>query len=86
MLDICVDVKLQGNLTIPAMQTRKILGVVDIQHHIKRIYVTTEAVPSDLNKRGFEAIDAYAVLNGGSNRVVMAIRNVTRQKILRKGQ
>ena len=46
---------------------RKILGVVDISYHIKRINVTTEAVPVDLENKGYEAIDAYATLKGGSN-------------------
>ena len=60
--------------------------MVNIPYHVKRINVTTEAVPGDLENKGYEAIDAYATLKGGSNRVAMAIRNTTRQKLtLKKG-
>ena len=86
IMSIHANVKLYRNLTIPAMQMRKILGMVNVPYYIKRINVTTEAVPGDLENKGYEAIDAYATLKGGSNRVAMAIRNPTRQKFtLKKG-
>ena len=60
------------------------MGVVNIPYHIKRINVTTEAVPGDLENKGYKAIDAYTTLEGGSNRVGMAIINTTRQKLTLK--
>ena len=43
-------------------------------------------MPGDLENKGYGAIDTYATLEGGSNRVAMAIRNTTRQKLtLKKG-
>ena len=49
------------------METKRISGMVDIPHHVKRINVTTEALPGDMGNRGFEVLDAYATLDGGSN-------------------
>ena len=51
---------------------------------MKRINVTTEVVPGDLENKGYEAIDTYATLEGGSNRVAMVFRNTTRQKLTLK--
>ena len=42
-------------------------------HLTLRINVSTEAVPGDHKEKGFEALDAYATLEGGSNRVAMAL-------------
>ena len=68
------------------MQTQKISGVVNIPYHVKRLNITTKAVPGDVDEKGFEAINEYATLEVGSNRFAMAIRNVTRQNItLKKG-
>ena len=53
---------------------------------MKKVNVTTEVIPGDIENRGTEAGDAYATLNGGSNRVALVVRNVTRNKItLKKG-
>ena len=65
MLNIHSNARLHRKIVFPALQTKRILGVVNIPHHMKRINVSTEAVPSDSDKQGFEAIDAYATLEGG---------------------
>ena len=53
---------------------------------MKRINVSTKVMPSDSEEQGFEAIEGYATLEEGSNRVAMAIRNVTHCKLtLKKG-
>ena len=65
MLNIHSNVKLQKKITIPALGTKKVLGLVDIAHHVKRINVSTEVVPGDCEEKGFEALDAYATLEGG---------------------
>lgn len=49
-IDVNANVKLQSNLTIPVMQTRKILGVINIPNHVRRINVSTEAVPGYIEK------------------------------------
>ena len=68
------------------METKRISGMVDIPHHVKRINLTTEALPGDMENRGFKALAAHATLDGGSNQVAIAIRNVTQQKlVLKKG-
>ena len=64
-LKIHSNIRLHRKITILTLQTKRILGVVDIPHHMKRINVSTKAVPSDSNKQGFEAIDAYTTLEGG---------------------
>ena len=46
-LNIQSNMKLPRNITIPALQTKRILGMVNIPHHMKRINVSTEAMPSD---------------------------------------
>ena len=46
-LNIQSNVKLPRKITIPALQTKRISGMVDIPHHMKRINVSTKAMPSD---------------------------------------
>ena len=46
--------------------------------------VTTEVILGHIENRGIEAGDAYATLNGWSNRVALVVRNVTRNKITLK--
>ena len=65
MLNIHSNVKLQKKITIPALGTKKVAGLVDIAHHIKRINMSTEAVPGDHKEKGFGALDAYTTLEGG---------------------
>ena len=66
MLNIHSNVKLQKKITIPALGTKKVSGLVNIAHHIKRINVSTKAVPGDHEEKGFEDLDTYATLEGGA--------------------
>ena len=84
ILNLTAKVKLSKNLSIPGLQARKVLWLVNIPNHVKRVNVTTEAIPGDIENRGIEAGNAYATLNGGSNRVALVVRNVARNKITLK--
>ena len=84
ILNLTAKVRLSKNLTIPGLQVQKVLGLVNIPNHVKRVNVTTEAILGNIENRGIEAGDAYATLNGGSNRVALVVRNVMRNKITLK--
>ena len=84
ILNLTAKVKLSKNLTIPGLQAQKVLGLVNISNHVKRVNITTEAILGDTENRGIEAGNAYATLNRGSNRVALVVRNVTRNKITLK--
>ena len=73
---------------MPAINTKYCLfvyktvsGLVNIPNHVKRVNVTTEAIPGDIENRGRRCLCHF---EWGSNRAALVVRNVTRNKITLK--
>ena len=79
-------VRLMRDVTIPAMQVQKTIGIAKIPILTKRLNVMTEALPHREEIKGIEAIPSYEMFKQGGNRIIMGLNNTTQEKIpLKKG-
>ena len=86
IMNIKAPVKLNKATTIPGLQVSKLSGTVKMPVQARRLNVTTEGLPGQQESKGIETLETYATIQGGNNRVSIAIRNVTREPIrLKKG-
>ena len=86
IMNIKAPVKLNKAITIPGLQVSKLAGRVKMPVQARRLNVTTEGLPGQQESKGIETLETYATIQGGNNRVSIAIRNVTREPIrLKKG-
>ena len=85
-MNIKAPVKLNKATTIPGLQVSKLSGTVKMPVQARRLNITTEGLPGQQESKGIETLETYATIQGGNNRVSIAIRNVTREPIrLKKG-
>ena len=77
-------VRLMRDITIPAMQVHKTVGVAKIPVLTKRLNVITEALPHGEEVKGIEAILSYKTFKQGGNRITIGLTNTTREKIVLK--
>ena len=79
-------VRLTRDVTIPAMQVQKTIGIAKIPVLTKRLNVMTEALPHREEIKGIEAIPSYETFKQSGNRVTIGSNNTTQEKItLKKG-
>ena len=64
-------VKLTRDVTIPAMQVHKTIGIAKILVLTKRWNVMTEALPHREEMKGIEAIPSYETFKQGGNRIII---------------
>ena len=80
-MNIKAPVKLNKATTIPGLQVSKLSGTVKMPVQARRLNVTTEGLPGQQESNGIETLETYATIQGGNNRVSIAIRNVTREPL-----
>ena len=79
-------IRLTRDVTIPAMQVQKTIGITKIPILTKRLKVMTEALPHREEIKGIEAIPSYKTFKQGGNRIIIGLNNTTQEKItLKKG-
>ena len=77
-------VKLTSNVTIPAMQVHKTIGITKIPILTKRLTVMMEALPHREEIKGVDAIPSYETFKQGGNRIAIGLNNTTQEKITLK--
>ena len=65
------------DITIPAMQVYKTIGIAKIPILTKRLNVMTEAMPHRKEIKGIEAIPSYETFKQGGNRIITGLNNTT---------
>ena len=74
-------IRLMRDVTIPAMQVQKTIGIAKIPILTKRLNMMTEALPHREEIKGIEAIPSYEAFKQGGNRIIIGLNNTTREKI-----
>ena len=77
-------VRLMRDVTIPAMQVQKTIGIAKTPILIKRLNVMTKAPPHREEIKGVEAIPSYETFKQGGNRIIIRLNNTTQEKITLK--
>ena len=79
-------IRLMRDVTVPAMQVKKTIGIAKIPILTKRLNVMMEALPHREEIKGIEAIPSYETFKQGGSRVIIGLNNTTQEKItLKKG-
>ena len=69
--------RLMRDVTIPAMQVHKTIGIAKIPILTKRLNVMMEALPHGEEIKGIEAIPCYETFKQGGNRIIIGLNNTT---------
>ena len=86
IMNVKAPVKLNRATTIPGLQVAKLSATVKMPVQTKWLNVTAESILGQQETKGIETLETYAMIQGGNNRVSIAIRNTTREPIkLKKG-
>ena len=70
-------IKLMRDVTIPAMQVQKTIGITKIPILTKRLNVMLETLPHRKEIKGIEAIPSYETFKQGGSRVIIRLNNTT---------
>ena len=76
--------RLTRDITIPAMQVHKTIGIAKIPILTKRLNVMTEALPHREEIKGIETIPSYETFKQRGNRIILGLNNTTQEKITLK--
>ena len=71
------NIRLMRDVTIPAMQAHKIIGIAKMPIFTKRLNVMTEDLPHREEIKGVEAIPSYETFKQGGNRITVELNNTT---------
>ena len=86
IMHIKAPVKLNKAITISGLQVAKLSATVKMPVQTKWLNVSVKGIPGQQETKGIETLETYATIQGGNNRVSIAIRNITRELIrLKKG-
>ena len=86
IMHIKAPVKLNKATTIPGLQVAKLSATVKMPIQTKQLNVSVKGIPGQQETKGIETLETYATIQGGNNRVSIAICNATREPIrLKKG-
>ena len=77
-------IRLMRDVTIPAMQVHRTIGIAKMPILTKRLNVMTEALPHREEIKGVEAIPSYETFKQGGNRITVGLNNTTQEKITLK--
>ena len=72
------------DVTIPAMQVHKTIGITKIPLLTKRLNVMTESLPHREEIKGVEAIPSYETFKQVGNKITIRLNNTTWDKITLK--
>ena len=75
-------VRLMRDITIPAMQVHKTIGIAKIPVLTKRLNVMMEALPHTEEVKGIEAIPSYETFKQGGNRIIIGKITPSKRKSL----